>query len=249
MKKKTPKWLKYAHSCYPNDEFFHQLDDQIRPMFEKLVGEKINWDKAWLSIEPIDDKYIFHIEIADAPLLEVYKTRELVKMKCRLGAVEGYIGWYNESGLETIYIDDEIRKRKLKFQLYDFEYKSNLFHTISLIKNRREKQLFLKIGDIEVIHDGIGHEGYLGLCFNKIPKADSIKSIGDMLIEARNTWNSEINKGLFHDIYFDKIDDENNKLVLFYYDNGSAQEEVFEYILNSLKGNDFGIKKIEFINL
>lgn len=244
MRKVIPKWLKDAHSRYPNDEFFIQLHEQAPPLFEKLVNKKIDWQRAWLFIEPIDDKYIFHYGLGP-----VYKNdnKEIVLMKCSLGSVNGNIGWYNNSGPETITIHDEIGDRQLKFQLYDFDLRPNLFFTILGIENIREKKPLTKIDDYNVYFEFMPHEGYVAIQFKEVPSAEEIELIGSRLEEGRNSWNTQLKKGLFHNIYFEEIIEE--KTALFYFDNGSAEDGVFEFILQKLSGMNLRIEKVELIGL
>ena len=242
MKIKIPKWLKDAHSRYPNDEFFIQLHEQAPPLFEKMINKKIDWQKAWLFIEPINDKYIFHYGLGP-----VFKNvnRELVLMKCSLGSVNGNIGWYNNSGPETLTIHDEIGDRQLKFQLYDFDLRPDLFFSIPGSNVTREKKILTKVDDFNVYFEFIPHEGYIAIHFKEMPSDDNIELLRNILENGRNTWNTEFNKGLFHNIYFEEVNEE--RTALFYFDNGSAENGVFEFILQKLSGENLEIEKIEII--
>jgi len=243
MKRKIPKWLKYAHSLYPNDEFFVQFQDQVPLLFEDLIGRKIDWQRAWLFIEPISEKYIFHYSL-DAPLIH-HQNRELVLMKCSLGSVHGNIGWYNNSGLETINIQDEIGDRKLKFVLNEFDLRAKYFHSIPNIEQKSEKKILMKIGEIAVSYDILPHEGYVAIHFKENPQPEIVNEIGELLEEGRGEWNHSGDKGLFHNIYFTEMEEE--KVALFYFDNGSAHDGLFAFILNKLADKELGIERIEIV--
>lgn len=245
MNSKIPKWLDHAYSCYPNKEFWLQFHEQVPLLFENLIGRKINWQRAWLFIEPIGDKYVFHYSL-DAPHLH-NQNRELVLMKCRLGSVEGNIGWYNNSGLETITIHDEIGVRKLKFILLDFELRASLFYTIPGVDDTQKKNTLMMIDNTSVFFTIIEHEGLVAIEFDEAPNHETLKMVGDLLEEGRNEWNSDGARGYFHNIYFSEM--LNDKKALYYYDNGSAQEGQFIYILNKLAGKSLGLKKVEITGL
>lgn len=245
MKSKIPKWLDHAYSCYPNREFWNQLHEQVPQLFENLVGRKINWQKTWLFIEPIGDKYIFHYSLETPHLYG--PSREFVLMKCRLGSVEGNIGWYNTSGLETITIHDEIGERKLKFILKDFEFKPSLFHTIAGFDEKLLRNTLMTIDSTSVYYTILEHEGFVAIEFNETPNQETLKMVGDLLEEGRNEWNSEGTRGYFHNIYFSEMFNDNK--ALYYYDNGSAQAGQFAYILNKLADKSLGLKEIEITGL
>jgi hypothetical protein len=245
MNNKIPKWLDSAYSLYPNEEFFIQFHEQIPVLFENLIGRKINWQRACLFIEPIGEKYVLHYSL-DAPLLQG-QNRELVLLKCRLGSVEGSIGWYNASGLETISIHDKIGDIKLNFCLQDFDLRASLFHTILSVYNRPEKKTLMIVDEASVYYTVLEHEGIVAIEFIETPNHETLKMVGDLLEEGRHGWNTDGTRGYFHNIYFSEMD--NDKRALYYYDNGSAQDGQFIYILNKLAGKSLGIKEIEITGL
>ena len=135
----------------------------------------------------------------------------------------------------------------MKFILKDFDLRAKLFYLIPGIEEIKEKKILVKVDDIPVTYEDIWHEGYVAIHFQEYPQPEIVKLVGELLEEGRDEWNRKGTNGFFHNIYFTNMMEDN--VALFYYDNGSAENGQFVFILNKLAGKDFGIEKIEINTL
>lgn len=244
---KKVKWLDYFRDEFnASPSFIHEMDLQLRPVFEGFFGRPMNWLIVWLFIEPTGEALKYTID---------EKGNKVAKLECALSnrnlmGVWSNVIWYSVDNDRYIEPSEEVTSGQIIFKVIDISDKFNVRDSYPGA-DYVEPLVELNFGlDFPVMVEGkhIGHEGYICIkSSEKVMREDMLACVRKI----QDDWNDEDieilsfkgYRGKLHQLY-QEDDNAEDGTYLLYFDSGSAVNGVHEYIIKKLAEEYLGIEKI-----
>ena len=249
--KDEKKWLEDMFLYFnATEEFVDEMYKQLPEQYNEIVFKQLDWSKIKLFIEPRNDnkENYFQYDFLDDKY-EGYIIAELQYERFSMGTEIGYS------------VDS---RKKIHPNEYDGSVKIE-FYVVHLCMSRYLRDIFPMVGEEEnedrepldynfkfpvycVNGKGFIHEGHFMINMNE----KDLRAIQEIIGKSLSKWNNENvsienidikeSRGYFHSFGFEEWEEGKAK---FYFDSGSAQDGVFEYLLSELDKSDIIINSIE----
>jgi hypothetical protein len=236
------------------------MHSQVPLLFESYIGKKINWNKVWLFTEPSSTFQPLKLLFSNKEKVYVYDLECYIKTNDNKVDVCINIRWEAKNDNPQKFISTDVSKLALHFQIKsNYPYTQNDFDKFpSYTPNEKPKILKYNLYfPVETFCESIPHEAILSVKFKN--GDDKINEVQTSFGTSQNEWNKELffvpnleeienNRGLIHNIYFDRKDDEDGRYK-WYLDHGSAKGDVVKFLLERLAKDNINIANVEIENI
>ncbi len=250
-KKRVPKWLKFLdgkpNNIWFSAELLKEFDRQLKPQFENYFQRPMNWERLWLFVEPIPEKYYLKFVETNEGLKI---TRLKAKIKCGQMSIDCIISWNSKEGNQFYHPSTSDISDDLKVLLEWINEDTTFKGKFPGLEDKPEMTRMDLDADFEVFIEGrhLTHEGNMEIIMSDISEE---KIVAEVLNESLQRWNNDEeiiegapeNRGYFHQLDFEEK--QGNKLI-YYLDCGSAVTGAHEYFMESLNQKTGGIEKVVF---
>ncbi len=101
-------WLRYF---VENESFKKEVDIQLKPQFEALLGKKLNWERIFLFI----DFYKYSTSLHKEPKMNMCLDK--IQLVFRASVISASLSWHAVNGDELITVYDPIKSGEVIFDL------------------------------------------------------------------------------------------------------------------------------------
>ena len=241
-------WLKYfQENENASDSFINEMHNQLIYEFDRLMGKKLNWNKIWLFVEPVEG-VLWYEKDSDNKLIGI--------LDCFLSYgkydIETQIIWYSDKRDKDISVSSDFKKGDLHFEIRKFlaeDWKIRHFPEYNYDIKKNQLSLDLNFPVYCVNKEAFVHEGYFIIKIDK-EYLDKVKEFVNLFV---SKWNRKNNNGdlistngFIHTIEFLKWE-KNKKSAVFYIDSGSAKTQWFYDFLKGLDSLQIKTKSVEIL--
>jgi hypothetical protein len=104
-------WLWNLEKRNTNESFIRELDIQLKPQFEVLLGKKLNWDRVWLFMDFANYNPALVRDHKDSMRLDN------VQLVFRASRISASLSWHSVNGDELITVYQPIKPGEVIFDL------------------------------------------------------------------------------------------------------------------------------------